>query len=209
MQYYYLTAQGEQRGPIEVDEFAAYGITAQTMVWCQGMASWQPAGNCPELVGVLATATPSFTVETPPAPPSPKINEDGVKRPGSTIWLNIISWVLISASFICAIAIIVDGCRSSISHCYYCDNFLYLNNNNLEAAGLLIMFTAILMLLVISFTGIFSLINVGKARSAWKEKAYDKMKTNASAGKLLALLGLCTSGLYFAFMLIFAIIMCD
>lgn len=209
MQYYYLTAQGEQRGPIEVSEFANYGITAQTMVWCQGMASWQQAGNCPELAGVLATSTPSFTVETPPAPPASNVNEDGVKRPGSGLWFNIISWILATASFVCAIAIIVDGCRSSLSHCYYCNNYIYLSNNNLEVAGMLIVFTAILMLLLVTCTGIFSLVKAGKARSAWREKAYDKMKATASAGKLLAFIGLGTSGLYFVLMLIFALVMCD
>ena len=206
MQYYYLTAQGEQRGPIEVSDFAAYGITTQTMVWCQGMASWQQAGNCPELAGVLATSTQSFTVETPPTSPSSKTNEDVVKRPGSGLWFNIISWILATASLVCAIDINLDGCGSSLSYCYYCGNGIYLHKNDLEPAGMLIFITAILMLLVITFTGIFSLVKAGQARSAWREKAYDKMKATASAGKLLAFIGLGTSGLYFVLMFIFALI---
>ena len=48
-QYYYLDNQNRQCGPVYPTQFTALGVTAQTRVWCPGMANWQPAGEIPEL----------------------------------------------------------------------------------------------------------------------------------------------------------------
>jgi hypothetical protein len=33
-------------------------ITAQTVVWCQGMAGWTPAGQVPQLVALFGSMPP-------------------------------------------------------------------------------------------------------------------------------------------------------
>lgn len=58
---------GKQVGPFDAQtlpaQIAAGAITRATLVWRQGMASWQPAGDVTELA-------PLFPVSPPPLPPS-------------------------------------------------------------------------------------------------------------------------------------------
>nr|WP_240746978.1 SPFH domain-containing protein [Cryptosporangium phraense] len=59
---WYLGANGQQAGPF--DEAALRGqaasgaLTRSTLVWKQGMASWLPAEQVPELAGVLGSVPP-------------------------------------------------------------------------------------------------------------------------------------------------------
>ncbi|HEY6795402.1 MAG TPA: SPFH domain-containing protein [Kineosporiaceae bacterium] len=64
---WYLGVNGQQQGPL--DEAGLTGaaqagtLTPATLVWKSGMAAWAPAGQVPELAGVLASVPP-------PLPPS-------------------------------------------------------------------------------------------------------------------------------------------
>lgn len=64
----YLFIGGQQYGPYNyptLKQFVPTGqLTAQTMVWQQGMTAWTPAGQVPELQALFAPTTP-------PAPPMP------------------------------------------------------------------------------------------------------------------------------------------
>lgn len=208
MSYYYLTPKGEQRGPIEIHEFAAHGVNAQTMVWRQGMPTWKPAGSCPELSGHFAGAASAGNIPQPPTPPSPHVNEDGVKRPGNNLLLNIASWVLACAAFLCAMAILLDG--SHVSVYTWCDNC----NSGFPTwaicreFGVVIVLTSCLMTLQSAAMGILSLVKSGKARQHWQAREYDKMEGAASAGKLLAFIGLCSNALYFLLLLVSSIFFC-
>lgn len=68
-QYYYLTPQNEQKGPVDGSQLAAYGVNANTMVWTQGMAQWAPAGSVAELASVI---TPAASVPPPSSSPQPQ-----------------------------------------------------------------------------------------------------------------------------------------
>lgn len=61
---------GQQYGPYDykmLKTFVPTGqLTAQTLVWQQGMPAWTPAGQVPELQALFAPAAP-----TPPVPPAP------------------------------------------------------------------------------------------------------------------------------------------
>lgn len=61
---------GQQYGPYDYNTLKSFvptgQLTAQTLVWQQGMAAWTPAGQVPELQALFAPATP-----TPPVPPAP------------------------------------------------------------------------------------------------------------------------------------------
>jgi len=54
-QYFFLDAQNQQRGPYEADRLQGYGVTAETLVWAEGMAEWQTAGSVPELAAFFQT----------------------------------------------------------------------------------------------------------------------------------------------------------
>lgn len=55
MQYYFVNGSRQQEGPIEVSEFAAHGITAETLVWREGLKEWTPAGDVEELKALWQT----------------------------------------------------------------------------------------------------------------------------------------------------------
>ncbi len=64
--YFYISPQNEQKGPIEGGQLPAYGVTAQTMVWTQGMPQWMPAGQVEELLPVLSHVAPAAPQMVPP-----------------------------------------------------------------------------------------------------------------------------------------------
>ena len=77
---YMMAVNGQQYGPYALQQLqqmvAAGQLTAQTLVWCQGMAAWEPAANRPDLAALFAPAAPPTppvppTPQTPPAPPTP------------------------------------------------------------------------------------------------------------------------------------------
>ncbi|MGN0213574.1 MAG: CD225/dispanin family protein [Muribaculaceae bacterium] len=57
---YFIAVNGQQRGPFEVTELIANGLTPTTLVWTEGMPEWKPANTVAEL-------TPLFQGTTPPA----------------------------------------------------------------------------------------------------------------------------------------------
>lgn len=56
--YYYLDSDNKQCGPVSSVELFRMGITPQTKVWKQGMASWAPAGTLSELSHLFQSVPP-------------------------------------------------------------------------------------------------------------------------------------------------------
>ena len=75
-QFYYLTPQNEQRGPVDASQLSTYGVNANTMVWTEGMPQWAPASKVPELRPFLAPAVPQ-----PAPPPTPQPAPQPVSQP--------------------------------------------------------------------------------------------------------------------------------
>lgn len=50
---YFIANNGQQSGPFELQDLVANGLTPNSMVWCEGMANWQPATSVPEVAQVL------------------------------------------------------------------------------------------------------------------------------------------------------------
>ena len=65
---WYLWQEEQQQGPFTVDELAGGRLTADMLVWTEGMESWIPAGQVPELASAL---TPPQQPVAPPQPPRP------------------------------------------------------------------------------------------------------------------------------------------
>ncbi len=59
---YFVAVGGQQTGPFDLQTLAAQAtagrLTAQTLVWTQGMAQWTPAGQVPALASILANVPP-------------------------------------------------------------------------------------------------------------------------------------------------------
>lgn len=70
---YHVDQNGQAAGPFGVPQLqqavAAGQVTASTLVWAQGMASWTPAGQVPELARLFAEPPP-LPPSMPPAPPA-------------------------------------------------------------------------------------------------------------------------------------------
>ena len=67
---YMLAVNGQQYGTYNMQQLQQMAQTgqmnAQTLVWCQGMAAWEPAANRPDLASLFAPAAPPM----PPTPPT-------------------------------------------------------------------------------------------------------------------------------------------
>ena len=70
---YFLVENGQQAGPFDqnvlMQKAASGQLTANTLVWANGMADWQPAGTVPEVAAILATATQGGGTNQPPTLP--------------------------------------------------------------------------------------------------------------------------------------------
>ena len=56
---FFIMHQGQQMGPYTSAQLTEAGLTAETMVWAEGMAEWKPAGRVPSLASaIVKQATP-------------------------------------------------------------------------------------------------------------------------------------------------------
>jgi TM2 domain-containing membrane protein YozV len=65
-QYFYAEAD-QQRGPLTATDLVALRLAPSTLVWRDGLASWQRLDSIPELVDLLRQSS------APPVPPVPPI----------------------------------------------------------------------------------------------------------------------------------------
>ncbi len=72
MAQYYLAVNGQQMGPLDVNQLISSGMTPNSMVWTEGMASWTKAADVPALAHLFAAPQVSPTAPAPgygaPAP---------------------------------------------------------------------------------------------------------------------------------------------
>lgn len=69
--YFYINSNGQQVGPISMDQFENQEINKDTLVWCEGMSQWMKAGEVAELES-LFIPTPPAVQSVPPIPPVPQ-----------------------------------------------------------------------------------------------------------------------------------------
>jgi hypothetical protein len=59
---YYFAAGGQQTGPVDLNglrlEIQAGRLTRSSLVWKEGMSSWEPAERVPEVVSLFAAGAP-------------------------------------------------------------------------------------------------------------------------------------------------------
>lgn len=87
--YFIHTASG-QKGPYKLDELQAAGITKDSMIWREGLASWIKAGELEELKVLFLVTPPPFPGEDitpaviPPSFPGEKPQSSGTPQPNNT-----------------------------------------------------------------------------------------------------------------------------
>ena len=70
-QYYYVDGNNQQQGPIDAAQLPSFGVTTKTLVWCEGMANWQAAGEIPELASFFAAKQPEIPAQPQMQPGTP------------------------------------------------------------------------------------------------------------------------------------------
>lgn len=65
-EYYIIDNNGNQVGPITEVLFYNYGVTASTLVWCEGMSEWKHASEVPGLRHLFGSSIPPTPPVTPP-----------------------------------------------------------------------------------------------------------------------------------------------
>lgn len=98
--YWFFASQGQQQGPYpeaRLRQFIAAGtVTAETLVWTEGMANWQKAGEIP---GLLAGAS------GPPAVPG-ALSGAGIGAGGS-LSVDLSIWALLGRSLLLFIGFVL------------------------------------------------------------------------------------------------------
>lgn len=83
-QYYYVDGNNQQQGPIDTAQLPSFGVTAKTLVWCEGMANWQVAGEIPELASLFAAKQPEIPAQPqmqPGTPAQPQMQQQVQPQP--------------------------------------------------------------------------------------------------------------------------------
>lgn len=98
--YYYIDSGKQQIGPMEIEELKTAGIGPDTMVWCQGMATWTPAAEVEELKILVGPkpepycsappVSPAYTSGTPAGVCTPPSQQCAPERPNNWLWLAIV-----------------------------------------------------------------------------------------------------------------------
>jgi hypothetical protein len=93
---WFFASQGKQQGPYpeaQLRAFIANGtVTAETLVWSEGMAGWQRAGDIP---GLLAGAS-----GLPPVPQRGGLSATGGAAGGQSLWVDFSIWALLGRALL-------------------------------------------------------------------------------------------------------------
>ncbi len=90
-QYYFLTPQNEQKGPVDASQLPAYGVTGSTMVWTQGMSQWVQASRVEELQSIIppvTTAAPPVATAAPNVAPAAPVMAAAPQAPQSVTYIQ-------------------------------------------------------------------------------------------------------------------------
>lgn len=129
-QYFYLTPQNEQKGPVNGSQLAAYGVNANTMVWTEGMAQWAPAGSIAELTSVIAPA--AAPVPPPASAPQPQpqsvvyvqTNSAGTSQPSMPKPDNHMLMAVLTTVFCCLpLGVVGIVYASKVDSLYYAGDY--------------------------------------------------------------------------------------
>lgn len=65
MNKYYIYKDGEQVGPLSVEQLKSYGLSAETPMWHEGLADWKHVRDFPEVLAVLSSGNTDMAERKP------------------------------------------------------------------------------------------------------------------------------------------------
>jgi len=127
-QFYYLTPQNEQKGPVDASQLSAYGVNANTMVWTQGMPQWVPAGQVPELKPYFPASTPppsyAASQQAPQSVVYVQTNSAGTSQPSMPKPGNNMVMAVLTTVFCCLpLGIVGIIYASKVDNLYYAGDY--------------------------------------------------------------------------------------
>lgn len=66
MRKFYIEKNGQQSGALTLDQLIENGVTRETMVWTEGMANWDKAGNVADVQSIFTSIPPPLYTAVPP-----------------------------------------------------------------------------------------------------------------------------------------------
>lgn len=93
---YFIYENGQQQGPFDIEQLASKGITAETLMWHQGMENWKKAKEIPELSHITLPTPPSIS------DPIEEAQQNIEPRPDNNMGLAIAATIV---TFICCYVI--------------------------------------------------------------------------------------------------------
>ena len=120
---YWINQDGEQSGPLTIDQLQTMPLNENTYVWSAGFDDWKPIGQVPELAQ-LATATDEPAVQIPPIEPEPvtgqPIESAVVGQPYPPCPPTNMVWAIISTILCCIpLGIVAIIYSNKVSKKYY------------------------------------------------------------------------------------------
>ncbi len=73
--YYFINSFNNRKGPFRIDELHNYNIHPDTLVWCEGMPNWMPAGQVPELAFLFSDKGQSYSQSYTAQAPRPFVDK--------------------------------------------------------------------------------------------------------------------------------------
>lgn len=124
--YYFVSAQGKQIGPIPFNQLRNYGITHNTLIWCEGMPNWIEAGRLPELQEIL--------VETPPQVPPIPGNANSKNNPAPPKPDTYLVWAILSTILCCLpFGVVSIVYAAKVDSLYYSEHYVEANDASNKA----------------------------------------------------------------------------
>ena len=121
-EYYYIMPDNKRGGPVLPERFAEKGITADTLVWRQGLEDWTPAGKIEELKDYVLpsanSAKSQYEQSLSSEPNRPKaMNYNGYMMPKPD---NNMLWAVLSTICCCTpLGIVAIVKASQVNTLYY------------------------------------------------------------------------------------------
>lgn len=69
--YFYIDSEGNQKGPLTLDELRVEHIRKEQLVWTQGMTDWKPAYDIADLKSLFDVSETTFHHQHQTTPPPP------------------------------------------------------------------------------------------------------------------------------------------
>lgn len=164
---YFIHINGQQQGPFEEKELLLHNVSTTTMVWCEGMPNWAPAGQVQALSYLFQSqAQSSQQGYQQPIQPQPQytqpqqFNFQPSQKP--LMPETYLVWAILTTLFCCLPFGIVSIVKASqVSSAYNAGNYAQAEKNSQDAkkwakwSAIIGLLGGLIYLIILTLTGIF------------------------------------------------------